>query len=133
MEFKHGEITEKVLRVFYDVYNELGHGFLESVYRGAMEIALREKGLRVQSEVPIRVWFRGKLVGDFRVDLLVEDAVILELKAARGMGSSHEAQALNYLRASEFEVGMLLNFGRKPEFKRLAYDNARKVERIKPD
>ncbi len=133
MEFKHGEITEKVLRVFYDVYNELGHGFLESVYRGAMEIALREKGLRVQSEAPIRVWFRGKLVGDFRVDLLVEDAVILELKAARGMDSSHEAQALNYLRASEFEVGMLLNFGRKPEFKRLAYDNARKVERIKPD
>ena len=124
--FKHQELTRKIIGVFYEVYNELGHGFLESVYEAAMPIALREAGLKVETQVPIGVYFRGNRVGDFRADLMVENAVLLELKAARALDSSHEAQLLNYLRATEIEVGLLLNFGIKPEFKRLAFDNERK-------
>jgi GxxExxY protein len=126
LRFKHQELTRKIIGVFYEVYNELGHGFLESVYEAAMLIALREAGLKVETQVPIGVYFRGNRVGDFRADLMVENAVLLELKAARALDSSHEAQLLNYLRATEIEVGLLLNFGIKPEFKRLAFDNERK-------
>jgi GxxExxY protein len=130
---KHEELTRKIIGVFYEVYNELGQGFLESVYEGAMEIALAEAGLRVERQVPVPVWFRGRQVGDFKADLLVEGLVILELKAARAFDPSHEAQLLNYLRATEIEVGLLLNFGPKPEFKRFAYDNERKRQGGKPD
>jgi GxxExxY protein len=124
--FKHQELTRRIIGVFYEVYNELGHGFLEFVYEAA--IALREAGLKAETQVPIAVYFRGNRVGDFRADLMVENAVLLELKAARALGSSHEAQLLNYLRATEIEVGLLLNFGIKPEFKRLAFDNERKIQ-----
>jgi GxxExxY protein len=124
--FKHQELTRKIIGVFYELYDELGHGFLESVYEAAMLIALREAGLKAEPQMPIAVYFRGNRVGDFRADLMVENAVLLELKAARALDSSHEAQLLNYLRATEIEVGLLLNFGTKPEFKRLAFDNERK-------
>ena len=124
---KHRELTEKIIGVFYDVYNELGHGFLESVYEAAMAIALAEADLDVERQHPIPVWFRGQQVGDFRADLLVEKAVILEFKAARALEPSHEAQLLNYLRATPIEVGLLLNFGPEPQFKRLAFDNDRKT------
>ena len=130
---KHEELTRKIIGVFYEVYNELGQGFLESVYEGAMEIALAEAGLKVERQVPVPVWFRGRQVGDFKADLLVEGLVILELKAVRAFDPSHEAQPLNYLRATQIEVGLLLNFGPKPEFKRFAYDNERKSQRGKPD
>jgi GxxExxY protein len=126
LTFKHQELTRKIIGVFYEVYNELGHGFLESVYEAAMLIASREAGLKAETQVPIAVYFRGNRVGDFRADLMVENAVLLELKAARALDSSHEAQLLNYLRATQIEVGLLLNFGIKPEFKRLAFDNERK-------
>jgi GxxExxY protein len=126
LEFKHQDLTRKIIGVFYEVYNELGHGFLESVCEAAMLIALREAGLKAEPQMPIAVYFRGNRVGDFRADLMVENAVLLELKAARALDSSHEAQLLNYLRATEIEVGLLLNFGTKPEFKRLAFDNERK-------
>jgi len=126
--FKHQELTRKIIGVFYEVYNELGHGFLESVYEAAMLIALREAGLKAEAQVPIAVYFRGNRVGDFRADLMVENAILLELKAARALDSSHEAQLLNYLRATQIEVGLLLNFGIKPEFKRLAFDNERKTQ-----
>lgn len=129
-EFKHRELTEKIIGVFYEVYNELGHGFLESVYEGAMAIALIESGLKTAHQVPTPVWFRGRLVGDFKADIFVERTVILELKAARVLEAAHEAQLLNYLRASDIEVGLLLNFGVKPQFKRLAYDNDRKAPQI---
>jgi GxxExxY protein len=112
--------------VFYEVYNELGCGFLESVYEKAMAIALGAAGLRVSRQVGIEVWFRGQSVGDFRADEIVEDAVLLELKAARAIEPSHEAQLLNYLRATELEVGLILNFGPKPEFRRLVFANERK-------
>jgi GxxExxY protein len=131
---KHVELTEKIIGVFYAVYNEVGYGFLESVYEGAMEIALSEAGLTVQRQVPIDVWFRGHQVGTFFADLLVEGLVILELKSARAIDPVFEAQLLNYLRATAIEVGLLLNFGPKPEVKRLAFDNERKkrIARLSP-
>lgn len=127
--FKHGQITSRVIKVFYDVYNELGHGFLESVYERAMCVALREAGLRVIAQHPISVNFRGQSIGEFIADLIVEDCVLIELKAARALDTSHEAQTLNYLRATDIEVGLLMNFGPKPEFKRLLFDNDRKAAR----
>ena len=126
---KHRELTEKIIGVFYEVYNELGHGFLESVYEKAFEIALNAKGIAVLRQIEVPVWFRGKQVGDFTADVLVEKCVLLEIKAGRALHPAHEAQLLNYLRATEIEVGMLFSFGLKPEFKRMAYDNVRKTQR----
>jgi len=114
---KHRELTEKIIGSFYDVYNELGHGFLESVYQQALTVALNAAGMKVEREVPISVRFRGHTVGDFRADLLVEGCVLLELKAARSIDQAHEKQLLNYLRATDVEVGLLLNFGVKPQFR----------------
>ena len=131
-DFKHGELTERIISVFYEVYNELGHGFLESVYEKAMLIALREAGIAVQYKHPIEVSFRGQSVGIFEGDLLVEGVVLLELKSARAIDPAYEAQLLNYLRATRVEVGLILNFGPKPEFRRLAYDNSRKLLRGAP-
>lgn len=119
--FKHRELTQKIIGIFYDVYNELGHGFLESVYENAIAIALKQAGLLAVQQTPITVRFREQIVGDFRADLLIESAVIVELKAASGIDPAHEAQLLNYLRATEIEVGLLLNFGPKPQFKRLVF------------
>jgi GxxExxY protein len=130
--FKHRELTEKIIGVVYDVYNELGHGFLESVYEQAMAIALGQAGLHVDRQMSLKVIFRGEVVGDFRADVIVERAVILELKAASGINPAQEAQLLNYLRATEIEVGLLLNFGPRPQFKRLVFENSRKQIRVNP-
>jgi GxxExxY protein len=130
--FKHGEITQKIIGVFYEVYNELGYGFLESVYEKSLQIALTSKGMKALSQIDIPVSFRGQSVGDFTADMLVESCVLLELKAARVIDRAHEAQLLNYLRATEIEVGLLLNFGLKPDFKRLIFDNPRKAIRGNP-
>jgi len=127
--FKHQEVTRKIIGIFYAVYNELGHGFLESVYQHSLVIALKAEGLRVCTPIEIPVWFRGNNVGNFEGDVLVENCVLLELKAARALDSAHQAQLLNYLRATDIEVGLLLNFGLKPEFKRLLFDNPRKAAR----
>ena len=124
--FRHGAITNKIIGVFYEVYNELGHGFLESVYHRSLMLALQSAGLNVCSRVDIPVWFRGSEVGHFQADILVEDCVLLELKVTRALDSAHRAQLLNYLRATEIEVGLLLNFGEKPEVKRLIFDNSKK-------
>jgi len=132
-EYKHADLTKKIIGVFYDVYNELGFGFLESVYQRAMAMALRQAGLGVECEKSIPVWFRGELVGDFFADLLVEAAVILELKAASDIALAHEAQLLNYLRGTAIEVGLLLNFGPKAQVKRLAFDNQRKRPQMNAD
>ena len=129
---KHHELTEKIIGVFYDVYNELGHGFLESVYEQALAFALVQAGMRVERQVPVSVWFRGQQIGDFRADLLVEGKVLLELKAARTIDQAHEKQLLNYLRATDIEVGLLLNFGVTPQFRRLVYENERKKIRVDP-
>ncbi len=119
---KHAELTEKIIGVFYDVYNELGRGFLESVYENSLCIALQEAGLSCDQQSVIEVSFRGKLVGDFRADLIVENKVPLELKTVRSIDDSHVAQTLNYLKATQIEVGLVLNFGPKPKVKRLVLD-----------
>ena len=124
--YKHKDITEKTIGVFYEVYKELGCGFLESVYRDAMFFALSDAGLLVAREVPVPVWFRTRKIGTFYADILVNNSVLVELKAARTLDSSHEAQILNYLRATEIEVGLLLNFGPRPQVRRFAFDNDRK-------
>lgn len=126
---KHKDLTYQIIGVFYDVYNELGHGFLESVYQRSLALALESSGLDVRNHVKIPVWFRGKPVGQFEGDMLVDNTVLLELKATRCLDRSHSAQLLNYLRATDIEVGILLNFGLKPEFKRLILDNASKSNR----
>jgi GxxExxY protein len=125
-DYKHSELTEIIIGVFYDVYNELGFGFLESVYRKALQMSLQEKQLMVDAEVPVPVFFRGKNVGDFRADLVVNSCVLVELKTAETIVVAHEAQLLNYLRATTLEVGLILNFGPKPQVRRLIFDNVRK-------
>ena len=124
--FKYKEITDIILRSFYEVYNELGDGFLESVYENALYIVLTGYGLCVERQKDIAVFFRGKVIGDFKADLIVNEKVIVELKAVRTINHAHEAQLINYLKATNVEVGLLLNFGKKPEFKRFIYDNKRK-------
>lgn len=126
-ELVYRELTYKIIGVFYDVYNELGHGFLESVYQKSLGLALEAAGLEIRWPIDIPVWFRGHQVGLFEGDMLVERSVLLELKAVRTLDGSHQAQLLNYLRATDIEVGLLLNFGVKPEFKRLLFDNSRKT------
>jgi GxxExxY protein len=121
---KHADPMERILHIFYDVYNELGNGFLESVYEESMTIALRQDGVNASQQVPVLVWFRGHKVADFRLDLLVEDQVLLEIKCARALEPAHEAQLLHYLKLIEIEVDLLLNFGPKPQFRR--FDNQRK-------
>jgi GxxExxY protein len=122
-------VSDGVLGAFYRVYNELGAGFLESVYEAAMVVVLDGMRIRVQRQAPVSVCFRGTIIGLFKIDLLVESAIAVELKASRVLESAHQAQLLNYLRASDLEIGLLLNFGDRPSFKRLAYSNRRKVGR----
>jgi len=109
--------------VLFDVYNEVGFGFVESVYQEAMTYSLEFLGLKVEKEFCLEARFRGHLVGSFKADLLVNGCAIVELKAVRALAPVHEAQALNYLRAGVLEVGLLLNFGPKPQLKRLAFSN----------
>jgi GxxExxY protein len=127
---KHSATTDSIIGAFYEVYNELGHGFLESVYREAMAFVLTQRGLGVDREKPVTVKFRNTTIGVFRTDLLVDSTVIVELKCARTLDSVHEAQLLNYLKATQFEVGLLLNFGTRPQFRRMLLDNARKQARL---
>lgn len=129
VEFPHRDVTEVVIGVFYDVFNELGFGFLEEVYHRAMVLALTEKGVLAEPKVQLPVYFRDHRIGMFEPDILVERSVIIELKAADQFCPAHEAQLLNYLKASPFEVGLLLNFGPKPRLKRLAFSNDRKRSR----
>jgi GxxExxY protein len=126
LTFKHTDITDLIIKAFYTVYSTLGYGFLEKVYRNALAIELRKLGLDVIPEARITVYYDGKVVGEYFTDLLVAGAVIVELKAVERLLSEHEAQLLNYLKATPYEVGLLLNFGPKPEIKRKAFDNSRK-------
>jgi GxxExxY protein len=127
IELKHKDITDKILYAFFKVvYPKLGYGFLEKVYENAMVIALNDLGLEVRPQSKIDVYFQGQVVGEYYADLLVEEAVIVELKAATHLMNEHEAQLLNYLRATPYEVGLLLNFGPKPDFRRKVFENHRK-------
>ena len=126
MDFKHSDITDLIIKAFYKVYNHFGYGFLEKVYSNSLAIELRKLGLEVIQEAPIEVYYDGQVVGEYFADLLVADAVIVEVKAVKRLLEEHEAQLLNYLKATSYEVGLLLNFGPKPEVKRKAFDNSRK-------
>ena len=123
---KHSELTETIIGVFYDVYNELGYGFLESVYRNSLRLALVEKNFLVEQEVPVSVFFRGKNVGDFRADLVVNGVLLLELNTAEKIIPAHKSQVINYLRSTALELGLILNFGPTPQVRRLMLDNIRK-------
>ena len=120
---KHEDVTDKIIAAFYTVYNTLGYGFLEKVYENAMAIELHKLGLHVACQHPIHVYYAGQVVGEYFADLLVGDCVIVELKAARNLLEEHEAQVLNYLNATRYEVGLLFNFGPKPQMKRKVLDN----------
>lgn len=125
MEYKHSGLTDTIINAFYTVYNRLGYGFLEKVYENALAYELRQRGLEVGQQAPIRVLYEGVVVGDYYADLLVARAVIVELKACDALAPEHEAQLLNYLRATEVDVGLLLNFGPRPQVRRKVYDTAR--------
>jgi GxxExxY protein len=123
---KHADVTERIVAAFYHVYNTLGHGFLEKVYENAMVLELRKRGLKVQPQAPIHVYYEGEQIGEYFADLLVADCIIVELKAAESLADEHHAQLLNYLKATEIEVGLFMNFGPKPEVKRKIFENTKK-------
>ena len=126
-KLKYGEITDVILNVFYKrVYGQLGYGFLEKVYENAMGLELQKCSLNVVAQRKIDVYYCGIVVGEYFADLVVDDKVIVELKAVSQISSQHEAQLLNYLRATEYEVGLLLNFGPKPTHRRRVFNNDRK-------
>jgi GxxExxY protein len=128
----HRDVTGAILGAFHDVQHHLGPGFLESVYEGAMEVVLSDAGLLVERQAPLRVHFRGHVIGDFRADLVVAGVVMVELKVCGNLSAAHDAQMLNYLRSTDMEVGMLLNFGQNPQHRRLVFANARKGLRVGP-
>jgi GxxExxY protein len=122
----HAEITDKIIKAFYHVYNTLGYGFLEKVYENALVVTLRKWGLRADQQQPINVYFEGERVGEYFADVIVAESVIVEIKAAESLCDAHEAQLLNYLKATDIEVGLLLNFGPKAQFKRKVFTNDKK-------
>lgn len=126
MGLLHEELTDAIIKTFYEVYNELGYGFLEKVYQNSLYLELKNKGYKVEAQKKISVYYKGTEVGEYYADLLVEDLIILELKAGDSIVKDFENQILNYLRGTECEVGLLLNFGKKPEFKRKIFENHRK-------
>ena len=121
LRLAHGHITREVIGAFYDVYNGLGYGYVESVYANAMALALEVRGLHFEREKALTVHYLGQMVGEFRCDLLVEQQVIVEHKTAERIAASHESQTLNYLRASGLSVGLILNFGAKPSKRRILW------------
>jgi len=124
--YKHSEITSKIIKSFYSVYNKLGYGFLEKVYENALVLELKKSGLNCIQQQSIEVFYDEQKVGQYFADVFVNNCVIIELKAAEGLCKEHEYQLINYLKATNIEVGLLLNFGEKPEFKRKVFSNSNK-------
>jgi GxxExxY protein len=125
-EGKHSDLTGKILGAFFQLHKEMGYGFSEKVYQSAFAILLEELGLVVEQQKSIKVYFHNKVVGEFIADMIVNGVVLLELKAIEKLSDAHSAQLLNYLKSTEVEVGLLLNFGPEAEFRRKIYDNSRK-------
>jgi GxxExxY protein len=125
-DFKYKELTERVIRIFYRVFNKLGYGFLERVYENAMMIELKKEAIFAVSQFAIKVFYDGEIIGEYYADVLVDNKLILEIKAARHLLEENEAPLLNYLKATDIEVGLLLNFGPSPGIRRRAFDNSRK-------
>lgn len=126
MAYLHQELTDQVIKAFYKVYNTLGFGFLERVYQNALFIELRNLGLQCETQKQIKVNYEGYEVGIYYPDIIVNDLLILELKAAESVVEEHELQLINYLKATEIEIGLLLNFGKKPEIRRKIFTNDKK-------
>ena len=126
LHYKHSKLTEQIIACFYTGYKTLGYGFLEKVYENALCIELSNHGLSVVQQRPISVRYANQIVGEYFADLVVEDLVLVEIKAVKTLLDEHEAQLLNYLKATPYEVGLLLNFGPKPEQKRRSFENNRK-------
>jgi GxxExxY protein len=131
-EYRHRDLTNQIIGYFYDVYNLLGYGFLEKVYENPLALRLRKSGLTVQQQLPISVYFDGEVVGQYYADMVVNEAVLPEIKATRTTSEEHHAQLVNYLKATKYEVGLLLNFGASPKVTRKAFDNYRKKLLQKP-
>lgn len=131
MELLHEDLTDSIIKTFFDVYNELGYGFLEKVYQNSLFIELKNRGFKVEAQKQIKVYYKNVAVGQYYADLVVNDLIILELKAAEGIIKEFEFQLINYLKATEIEVGLLLNFGMKPEFRRKVFKNSRKNNTLK--
>ncbi len=121
----HSEITEKIIKAFFKVYNTLGYGFLEKIYENALIIELKKMGFHISQQYNIKVYYDGKIVGDYFADIIVDNNVIVELKAAEGLREEHKTQLINYLKATDKEVGLLLNFGQTPEFSICSCTSAR--------
>ena len=116
--FPHQHLTKALIGIYYDVYNELGYGFLEKVYQNAMLLELKSRGYQVESQKKINVFYKKQIVSDYFPDIIVNNSVIIELKCVEYLVEAHECQLLNYLKATDCEVGLLLNFGKDPQFKR---------------
>jgi GxxExxY protein len=123
----HEEKTSEIIQCFYSVYNTLGFGFLEKVYENALFLEMKNHGLCCSRQVPITVFYKGNAVGDYYADIIVDDKIILELKAAEILVEEHELQLINYLKATNIEIGLLLNFGKTPQVKRKIFTNDRKT------
>lgn len=124
------DLTRSVIGAFYTSYNKLGYGFLEKVYVGALVIELRKRGHRVEAEVPIPVYYDGEIIGAYRVDLVIDGKLLVEVKAEERLSGVHERVLLNYLCCSTFEVGLVLSYGLEPEFKRVVHGRERKSKSI---
>ena len=125
-EGKHSDLSDKIIKVFYEIHNELGYGFSERVYQKALGIALCQIGLKVEEQLPIKIYFRGQEIGEYFADMVVNDVILIELKAVGQIVEEHEAQLLNYLKSTKIEVGYVMNFGKSAVFKRKVLDNERK-------
>jgi GxxExxY protein len=123
---QHSAVTDTIICCFYNLYNKLGYGFLEKVYENALAIEMENFGISSAAQHRITVHYEGQTVGEYFCDLFVENKVIIEIKAARNLLPEHDAQLLNYLKATDIEIGLLLNFGPKPEVRRKAFSNNRK-------
>lgn len=123
----HMDITNKILKACYTVYNQLGFGFLEKVYENALLLALTTMNLTCERQKPIKVYYQQMIVGKYFADILIEEKVILEIKAAEALVKAHELQLINYLKATNLEVGLLFNFGKQPTFKRKRFTNDKKI------
>ena len=122
----HKDLTDAIIKVYYAVYNELGYGFLEKVYQNALFYELKKQGLVCEKQKPIKVYYDEIQVGEYYADIIVNECIIIELKAAESLAEEHEFQLINYLKATDIEVGLVLNFGKNPQFKRKIFTNNKK-------
>ena len=119
--YLHEELTQKIIKCFYAVWDELGGGFLESVYENALMVEFKLNGINAENQKELKIKYKGELVGDFKADIVVEGKVLIEIKAVSGLNEKHVAQLINYLKGTDIKVGLLVNFGEKLEFKRRIY------------